>query len=92
MSTRPGPSRPADNRPPKRGPVPPTEPKTGRPAPKKLVDLRPLDGGRDVRCRPGESIEDFIARVVATAPPPDAALADTLRCLLPPVRVVAHVA
>lgn len=38
-----------------------------------------------VTCRPEESSEEFIARLVATAPKPDTALADDLRYWLPPV-------
>ncbi|MEV6879560.1 hypothetical protein [Amycolatopsis sp. NPDC051128] len=40
---------------------------------------------RGIECRPGESEEDFIARIVATSGTPDAELAAELRHLLPPV-------
>lgn len=38
-----------------------------------------------IECLPGESDEDFIARIVATSPDPDPELADDLRRVLPPV-------
>ncbi|MCG3757395.1 hypothetical protein [Amycolatopsis sp. Poz14] len=46
----------------------------------------PLKPGQHVIvARPGESAADFIARLIATAPSPDAALAEDLRHWLPPV-------
>lgn len=39
-----------------------------------------------IECLPGESDEDFIARIVATSPEPDPELADDLRRALPPIR------
>jgi hypothetical protein len=40
---------------------------------------------RGIECRPGESDEDFIARIVATSGLPDPELADDLRRALPPI-------
>lgn len=46
----------------------------------------PLKPGQHVIvARPGETASDFIARLIATAPSPDAALAEDLRHWLPPV-------
>ncbi len=39
-----------------------------------------------IECLPGESDDDFIARIVATSPDPDPELADILRRALPPIR------
>ena len=40
---------------------------------------------RGVECRPGESDDDFVARIVATSGLPDPELADDLRRALPPI-------
>jgi hypothetical protein len=40
---------------------------------------------RSIECLPGESDEDFIARIVATSGKPDTELAEFLRGILPPV-------
>lgn len=39
----------------------------------------------NLECAPGESDEDFIARIVAQSGKPDAELAEELRRILPPV-------
>jgi hypothetical protein len=40
---------------------------------------------RGIECMPGESDDDFIARIVATSGLPDPELADDLRRALPPI-------
>jgi hypothetical protein len=42
-----------------------------------------------IRCEPGETAEDFIARVVAAAPPLTDEAAEQIRRLLPPVQTQA---
>ncbi|MGH2868238.1 MAG: hypothetical protein ACRDNK_11820 [Solirubrobacteraceae bacterium] len=53
-----------------------------------LAALKP--GQVAIECRPGESRAAFIARLIATAPGPDAALAEDLRHWLPPAAAAAH--
>lgn len=50
----------------------------------------PLKPGQiAIECLPGEPRAEFIARLIATAPKPDAALAEDLRHWLPPVPAAA---
>lgn len=78
--TSPRPEQPA----PTRAPYPTRHPEPRGPvAPPRPTKTRPRVDGIDLQAEPGESFEDFIARVIATAGPPTPEEATRLRQLLP---------